>query len=67
VNRTLSEILIGIACLAVGFVLWATTQEIVTPVFELRKIGVVLMFVGGGGILWALVTAGRSPRGRSRR
>lgn len=63
-SRTLSEILIGIVCLIGGFVLWATTQEIVTPVFELSKIGVVLMFVGGGGIVWALISAGRSSRGR---
>lgn len=65
-SRTFSEVLIGIGCLVVGFVLWRTTGHIVTPVFELSKIGVVLMFVGGGGILWALATAGRD-RGKSER
>lgn len=65
-SRTLSEILVGVGCLVGGFLLWATTQEVVTPIITLSKVGVVLMFVGGGGIVWALIKSGRSGRGSRR-
>lgn len=65
-SRRIYEFIVGVVCLVGGFLLWSTTQEIRTPVFELSKIGVVLMVVGGAGILWAVVAGGRSAR-RDRR
>ncbi|NQX28873.1 hypothetical protein HQQ81_16105 [Microbacteriaceae bacterium VKM Ac-2854] len=62
-SRRIYEFVVGIICLVGGFLLWSTTQHIVTPVFDLSTIGVVLMFVGGAGILWSLVTSNRSARG----
>lgn len=53
-SSRMSEILGSIVCFVVGVVLWRATQGVEWPVITPSKVGVVLMFIGGFGVLWAL-------------
>lgn len=46
------EILWGISCSVLGFVLWQFATDIDTPIITLSKVGVVLLVVGIGGVLY---------------
>lgn len=46
------EILWGILSAVVGFVLWQFARDIETPIITLSKVGVVLLVVGIGGVLY---------------
>lgn len=48
------EILWGVLSSVVGFVLWQFARDIETPIITLSKVGVVLLIVGIGGILYGV-------------
>lgn len=54
-SSRMSEILGSAVCFGIGLVLWRTMDGVEWPVITPSKVGVVLMFVGGLGAVWALV------------
>jgi uncharacterized membrane protein YccC len=54
-SNRMSEILGGAVCFVIGVVLWRAMDGVEWPVITPSKVGVVLMFVGGLGVLWALL------------
>ncbi|WP_372454948.1 DUF5708 family protein [Streptomyces buecherae] len=53
----------GAATAVVGLALWLFTADVHTPVITLRKVGVVLMFVGAAQLLYGAYV-GASARDR---
>ncbi|SNY45269.1 DUF5708 family protein [Paractinoplanes atraurantiacus] len=53
--------LAGAATFVVGLLSWLFTGDVETPVFNLQKVGVVLMVIGGLEFLWGLYQAARAP------
>ncbi|CAL9422079.1 hypothetical protein SUDANB6_01872 [Streptomyces sp. enrichment culture] len=62
-TRASGNIAEGAVTAVTGLVLWLFTGEVEVPVVTLAKVGLVLMCVGGGRLLWGL---GRSVRARTR-
>ncbi|MFW0773791.1 DUF5708 family protein [Paenarthrobacter nitroguajacolicus] len=55
-----TEILWGAISAVVGLLLWLFAGDIETPIITLSKVGVVLMAVGGGGILYGIYMLAKS-------
>ncbi|MFT2015039.1 DUF5708 family protein [Streptomyces sp. 796.1] len=54
------HLLEGAGMVVVGAALWLFTGDVDTPVITLRKVGVVLTFLGSGQLLYAGYGAWRS-------
>lgn len=61
-SKAREELLIGLACAAVGFALWRFAEGVEIPVLDLPKVGIVLMVVGVAGVVYGVVVAAASRR-----
>ncbi|MFK8906408.1 DUF5708 family protein [Streptomyces sp. YS-3] len=61
-SKNLTE---GFVTLLIGLALKLFTEGVEIPVFTLTKVGVVMMFIGGGLVLMGLVQAARTTSSRS--
>ncbi|WP_030545727.1 DUF5708 family protein [Streptomyces albus] len=62
---SMKNLIEGAITFVVGLALWLFTGDVEIPVFTLTKVGVVLMFVGGGLLLLGLyqsVTGSRAVK-----